>query len=257
MAERAFAKARTIVYDFDDAVHLRAPNRFGWPMKLVEDSGQITRLMTRADCVLAGNTWLAAAAASVNARRIEVLPTVVDSDRFTPARAAAGTELRIGWIGSPSTTRNLELVSGVVSTLHSAEVTLMGAAVPTPIAGTAVVPWCFDEEVAFVQSLDIGIMPLVNDEWNRGKCALKALQYMACGVPCVATPCGAVVHIIEHGVNGLFADSDAEWCAAFERLRDPAERARLGAAGRATVEAAYNLRAVAPRMASILESVAA
>lgn len=99
-------------------------------------------------------------------------------------------------------------------------------------------------------------MPLPKDDWTRGKCALKALQYMACGVPCVATPFGAVTEIIEHGVNGLFADTEAEWRDAVARLRGDRYRAALGDAARATVEARYSLRYAAPRMKQLLEQAA-
>ena len=102
----------------------------------------------------------------------------------------------------------------------------------------------------------MGIMPLPRTEWVRGKCALKALQYMACGVPCVATPFGAVRDIIEDGVNGLFAETPEEWRDAIERLRDAPYRRQLGAAARRTVEDRYSLTAAAPKLRDLLVSVA-
>jgi glycosyltransferase involved in cell wall biosynthesis len=99
-------------------------------------------------------------------------------------------------------------------------------------------------------------MPLEKNVWNLGKCALKALQYMACGVPCIATPWGAVRDVIQHDVNGLFADNTREWTAAIERLRDPGMRSRIAAAGRETVCERFSLSSAAPRLLELLRSVA-
>ena len=100
-------------------------------------------------------------------------------------------------------------------------------------------------------------MPLRKDEWCLGKCGLKALQYMACGIPCIATPWGAALGIIEHNVNGLLADSPTEWRNALDQLRDPEERKRLGKAARTTVEARYSLDTAAPALAAHLRSIVA
>lgn len=99
-------------------------------------------------------------------------------------------------------------------------------------------------------------MPQPKDEWTRGKCALKALLYMACGVPCVATPHGAATDIIRHEENGLLADSLEDWRSALERLRDPELRGRLGKAARAFVEEHYSLKQAAPRLLQLLEPIA-
>ena len=119
-----------------------------------------------------------------------------------------------------------------------------------------IVPWSEETEVDAVRGFDAGVMPLSDDPWSRGKSATKLLQYMACGIPCIATPFGAVLEFLRDGENGLFADTPEEWRDALERLRDPALRKRLGQAGRTTVEERYSLGWAAPRMHSALESVA-
>ena len=106
-----------------------------------------------------------------------------------------------------------------------------------------------------LQQFSVGLMPLPQDEWSRGKCALKALQYMACGVPCIATPHGAVLDIIRHGENGWFAETEMEWREALAAMRDPALRRRLGEAARATMEEQFSLRTAAPRLADLLEAL--
>lgn len=247
-------RARRVVFDIDDAVHLAPPHPLRWPWRLLEDRGQVLRIMQSAHLVLAGNRWLASAVSEAGGRGV-YFPTVVDTDRFRPAPAPA--TFRVGWIGGPSTTPHLARIAHVLANLPDAEVCAVGAdPARLPLDGADVRPWRLESEVRDVQAFTIGVMPLPDDAWTRGKCALKALQYMACGVPCVASPVGAAKEIIRDGENGLFADSDDAWRAAFDRLRDPAERKRLGEAGRATVEEHYSLRKAAPRLLDCIGAVA-
>ncbi len=246
--------ARRLVYDFDDAVHLSPPHSLRGVWRCMEDRQQVRRLIPLADKVLAGNTWLAAEAERLGGKA-SVFPTVVDTARFHPAPAP--DTYRLGWIGGPSTTPALDAIGLDLARLEGVSVTLIGAdpwRAPWPEA--EVRDWSLDTEVADVQQFSVGLMPLPKTEWSRGKCALKALQYMACGVPCIATPFGAVLDIIRHGENGLFADSPGQWRDAIELLRDPCVRARMGEAARATVEQAYALDTAAPRLAAELESMA-
>jgi hypothetical protein len=104
--------------------------------------------------------------------------------------------------------------------------------------------------------MDIGIMPLTDTPWSRGKCGYKLIQYMACGLPVVASPVGVNTHIVEHGVNGFLAASDAEWRDALYKLaRDPGLRQKMGTAGRLKVETDYSLAAWGPRVAAMLSHV--
>jgi glycosyltransferase involved in cell wall biosynthesis len=248
------ANVPRFVYDIDDAVHLVPPHPLPRAWRLLQDNDQINALMRDAQTVLAGNSWLASEARAVGANA-RVFPTVVDTDRFHPAAAPPASFL-VGWIGSPSTSTSLAVVKPALESLNDAEIVLIGAGQNPGISGAAVVPWSLDREVELVQQCAVGIMPLVKNEWNRGKCALKALQYMACGIPCIATPFGAVTDIVRHNENGLFADSGDAWREAFERMRDPALRARLGSAARATVEEYFSVRSAAPRLRQILEEAA-
>lgn len=249
------SRARRLVYDIDDAVHLAPPHPLRFPWTLAEDRNQITRMMASADLVLAGNCWLASTAREAGAR-VELFPTVVDTDRFVPSvREPDG--YRIGWIGNPSTTICLEPAARALETVKDASVCLVGAdAARVPFAGAEVRPWSLEGEVAELQRFSAGIMPQPGGDWMRGKCALKALQYMACGVPCVATPFGAVTDFLQDRVNGLYADSCEEWLAAFEHLREAGVRRAIGGAGRETVERDYSLKHAAPRMLGFLEGVA-
>lgn len=246
--------AGRVVLDIDDAVHLKSPHslspRFAW----LQDSEQLDKVMAQADLVLAGNEWLSKAAQAAGART-EVFPTVVDTDRFVPA-SSPPDEFTIGWIGNPSTTPYLQEAADGLNQVKDARVCVVGADCNgLPSSNWEARTWSLESEVADIQRFSVGVMPLPKTDWARGKCALKALLYMACGVPCVGTPHGAIEDIIEHGRNGFFADSPDEWREAIERLKDPDGRAAVGRAGRETVEENYSLTKAAPRLLKLLESI--
>lgn len=247
------ACAPRYVFDIDDAVHLVPPHPLRGPWLYLEDRHQVHKVMAGAALVLAGNSWLAEEARASGAHSV-LFPTVVDTDRFRPGNSPGA--YRIGWIGSPSTTPSLEALTDVLIDLPAAEVRLVGAdAGRLTKLKHAVAPWHFDREVEEIQLFSVGLLPQAKEAWTRGKCALKALLYMSCGVPCVSTPFGAALDIIEHGKNGFFADSAEEWRGALELLRDPVLRGRMGEAARATVEARYSLRVAAPQLHGYLETV--
>jgi glycosyltransferase involved in cell wall biosynthesis len=245
--------AKRLVYDIDDAVHLRPPHPLRGPWKTLEDEQQIARLLNEVDLVLAGNAWLASEMRE-RAKRVEFFPTVVDTDYFFPAPSPPASMV-VGWMGSPSTTPHLHAAE-CLSDLEHVSLRVVGAdALRLPWNRVESIPWRRETEVAALRSFSVGIMPLAKDDWTRGKCALKALQYMACGVPCVATPYGAVLDIIADNVNGLFADSSEEWLAAVEWLRDESAHKKIADAGRATVEQHFSLKRAGPKLAELLESV--
>lgn len=236
--------AKRIVFDLDDAVHLAAPHPLRGMARFFEDRRQVLRLMAQADVTLAGNAWLCDACGEVGGRPV-LFPTVVDTERFVPTAQRPGA-FRIGWIGNPSTTPHLAEAGIDVGALDGAEVLLMGAdPARVPWANAQVLPWSLEAETRFLQSCAVGIMPLPRTTWALGKCALKALQFMACGVPCVATSWGAVRSIIRHGENGFLADTPDEWQRAFEALRDPHVRRQLGEEARKMVAARFSLRRAA------------
>lgn len=246
--------ARRVVYDLDDAVHLDPPHPLRPPWSMFEDRAQILRLMAAADIVLAGNAWLAGEAQRAGARVVH-FPTVVDTDRFVPA-AQPPDQYRIGWIGTPSNLVCLEPALDALRAISDAELCLVGAdPARNPFPNAEVRPWALDTEVGEIGRFSVGIMPQPEGAWMRGKCALKALLYMACGIPCIVSNTGAALEFVQDDVNGLIAGHPEEWRAALERLRDPVLRARLGDAGRATVITRYSLTQAAPRLLALLESL--
>jgi glycosyltransferase involved in cell wall biosynthesis len=120
-----------------------------------------------------------------------------------------------------------------------------------------ILPWSEETEVGDIHTFDVGIMPVVDEPWAWGKCGLKLIQYMACGLPVVASPVGVNRQIVEPGVNGFLANTHEEWVNALTTLRDqPTLAAEMGNAGRRKVEAQYSLQVAGPVLASILKSAA-
>jgi glycosyltransferase involved in cell wall biosynthesis len=192
-----------------------------------------------------------------------MIPTCVDTTRFVP-RSSPRPEgpLVIGWIGSPTTTQYLATLAGVlrqVAARHPFVLRVSGAAGPIEFDGVDVrrVPWSLDREVELFNTCDIGVYPLTDDDWAQGKCGFKAIQFMASGVPVVASAVGVNREIIQDGVNGFLAAGPEEWVEKLQRLLvDPQLRARFAEAGRRTVDERYSLRVHAPRFAATLRDAA-
>jgi len=248
------ASRRPWIYDVDDAMHLASPQPLRGPWRSIEAQDQIQNLARHACLVLAGNHWLVEQFSRLGATTT-LFPTVVDTARFHPAPAPQQT-FRAVWIGAPSTAPALELIVTPLQDTKDLELDIIGAPNP-PLNHQSIrkLPWRFDEEVEAVQQAAFGIQPLPDTPWNRGKCALKLLICMACGLPCIASPVGPARTIIQHGVNGLLADGDHEWREALAHMRDPAARARMGTAARATIEQDFALDRAAPRLCQIIKGV--
>lgn len=245
------------VADYDDALfhrydcHRSAFVRFTLGKK-------IDAVMKNATVVVAGNQYLAKRAEQAGAQAVKVIPTVVDTERYTPSsRDRYSDEILIGWIGTPKTSHYVKPLFPVFKALKekfNIKVILIGAS-RNDIVGGAVEIWDWSEatEVVDIQKLDIGIMPLTDSPWERGKCGYKLIQYMACGIPVIASPVGVNKDLIEHGKNGFLATSDEEWLYAFERLLDNETlRKRMGTEARAAIEANYSLHAQQAELLSVI-----
>jgi glycosyltransferase involved in cell wall biosynthesis len=250
-----------IVFDFDDAIFLPSvseANRLIGALKLPR---KVATIIRRSRHVIAGNAYLADYARQFNAA-VTTIPTSVDTDRYAPARDRVARSLPIvGWIGSPTTAayiRSLVPVLRRVHERHPFTLRISGAGEPLAIEGMAVdnIPWSLADEVALFNGCDVGVYPLADDEWSKGKCGFKAIEFMACGVPVVAAAVGVNREIIEDGVNGFLASSEQEWVDKLGRLLDePDLRRRFGEAGRRTIEERYSLRQAAPVLAATLRGV--
>jgi glycosyltransferase involved in cell wall biosynthesis len=244
IAARSGAK---LVFDFDDAIWLPnvsdANQRLAW----LKRPQKTETIAAAADLVLAGNRYLADYACRFN-DAVEIVPTTIDTDDYAPAPRAPGEQVCIGWTGSLTTIQHFELVVPVLRRLRER----FGERVRFKVIGDPGYrveelgiqgqAWSAATEVADLSDIDIGIMPLPDDEWAKGKCGLKGLQYMALEIATVMSPVGVNEEIIDHGRNGFLAASEDDW---FERLSELIEsqelRKQLGAAARVTVVDRYSV----------------
>ena len=258
--ERLVARSGVpFIFDFDDAVFVPYVSPSNGYLSYLKFPGKTRTICRLAAHVMAGNSYLADYARAVNPH-VTVVPTTIDTEKYTVAPRAANDPPVIGWSGSYSTAQHLATLRAALQKLAQTErfrLRVIGAP-GFKIDGVDVeaMPWRSATEVEDLRVIDIGIMPLPDDQWSRGKCGLKALQYMALGTPTVCSPVGVNSEIIRDGENGMIAATDDEWVECLTRLLRSAElRERLGRAGRATVEAQYSARAQAPRVYQIIESV--
>lgn len=263
LLERMMARRDRLVFDFDDAIwtpSLAYPN----PVDRLRDFGKTAAILGLARGVIAGNAHLAdyAAAHARPGTRIDVLPTVVDAAVYRPAPRPSDGTVTVGWIGTPrgsSYLRDLVPALRAVARRRPEVRFVFVGAEPFDAEGAPVTfrDWSLTREPADVAGFDVGLMPLTDDAETRGKCAFKLVQYMACGVPGIASPVGANLEVLSDGETGLFAKGTDAWADAMDRLiGDAALRGRMGAAGRARAEAAYSLTAVAPRLLAALRAAA-
>lgn len=255
-------KGVPIVFDFDDAIFLHytyiSPvNRY---LRLLKFPGKTGTICGLASHVIAGNSYLANYANRFN-RNVTIVPSTVDLNSYTIKNSRPPSDPPvIGWTGSYSTIQYLENLKVPLQHLATRErFTLRVVGVSGyRIDGVDVeaLPWNPETEVADLRAIDIGIMPLTDDEWTRGKCGMKALQYMALGIPTVCSPVGVNPRIIRNHENGLLAETEDQWKDHLTRLlHSPELRERLGKAGRATVEAGYSRSIHAPTVYQIFKSV--
>lgn len=246
------------IVDLDDAIHLMYADASGWRRPLRD---KIPRILSGASLVLAGNRYLEAYARRFT-DNVLFFPTVVDTARFRPAAARRESHPPVvGWMGTPETVRYLSALGPALSAASRRvplSLLVVGAdAPPMEGVGARSKQWLESEEAADLNAMDIGVMPLANDEWSKGKCALKLLQYMSAGVASVTSPEGSAVEFVKDGENAYFATSDEEWEARILSLAEsPEERRAMGVRARADVEARYSLAVWGPRMADALQLVA-
>jgi glycosyltransferase involved in cell wall biosynthesis len=255
-------RGRPIIYDIDDAFfHTYNRHRSALVRSIL--GRKFEPLLRSATACICGNAYLRSYV-SQYCSRTYVVPTVVDTDRYKPAPGAHEPPPVVGWIGSPTTWRYLRPLLPLLQELLSSgrvRVKAVGAGAAARddnIPGLEFIDWSEESEIEQVQSFDIGIMPLPNDDWARGKSGYKLIQYMACGVPVVASPVGVNCDIVEEGENGFLASAIDEWRAALERLiSDPGLRSQLGAQGRRRAVADYSLRTHAPKIVELINLAAA
>lgn len=251
--------ASKVVFEFDDAVYLPSPDepQDGSTRRRYRQNFRST--VAAADLVIAGNRHLAA---EVEHRRTEILPTGVDLSVFNPKPGPTDAEgCVLGWIGTtgnlPQWTRLLPVLERIVRIDPGVRLKVVSNGEPPPCDLPLIHErFAIEREAACLGDFDIGLMPLEDTPWNRGKCSYKALQCMAMGLPVVVSPVGMNREVVEDGVSGFFAETEDEWIARILQLAgDEKLRSRQGGAARAAVEREFALESVAARMVDFVEDL--
>jgi len=264
-AERVlFLCGKRYVVDYDDAIF----HNYDLSDNLLVRKflgRKIDSVMRDSSCVIAGNSYLASRAREAGASCVELIPTVVDHDRYIPRQYCNVSEdLVVGWIGSPSTQKYVvgirEALIQVVIKHKNARLILVGATkeIVSEFSGINVeaVPWSEETEAELISKMDVGIMPLPDGPWEKGKCGYKLIQYMACAVPVVASPVGVNTEIINSSNSGFLASSVHDWEAAIVHLLESPElRNLMGSAGRKAVEENYSLQVQSPVLSGIFKEI--
>ncbi len=233
-----------IVFDFDDAVMFHELEH-GKPLR-AKSFAKFLRTVRACRAVVAGNEFLAGFARPV-CSEVHVLPTPIDTDRYVPRDGMqSGNGLTVGWLGTPGGLPHVaalaDVFGGVAQRVAGFRLKIVSSAF-IDIPGVDVVKkrYRVDDEIADLQSFDIGIMPLQDSLWTRGKCGFKILQYMGVGIPAIASPVGINSELVRHGETGFLAAEAEAWQKALLALAaDPDLRHRMGSAGRARVAEGYS-----------------
>jgi glycosyltransferase involved in cell wall biosynthesis len=261
---RLFASfSRRRVFDVDDAIYVRKPRRLG---ELPDESAwrkqKFAATCRWVDAVAAGNGVLAAVAGT-SAQEVMVLPTSIDTASYQPSFAGPADPPTVAWIGSPENLIYLDMIRPALVRLSKRHPALKLRVICSSFPDWGDVriervPWSSATEAHSLAGAHIGVMPLTDDAWSRGKCAFKLLQYMAAALPCVASPVGANTEAVVDGVNGFHASGIEEWERNLEKLIvSPNLRATFGAAGRLHVEQRYSMRNYHARYLELLGRLAA
>lgn len=262
-----FRRSGRVLFDFDDAIHVghRDTSKAKYPLlyKLKYGPG-INPMLQSAACVIAGNCNLADHAQQFNSC-VSIIPTVVDLDQYIyrPPRED-DAPLTIGWVGSRSTSPYLLEIEPALKRIAETfcgkvQFRLYGHPQrQLNLPDFQSLPFSLQTEMQDLRSIDIGIMPMPDNEWTRGKCAFKSIQYMATGIPTVNSPVGMVTDLVHSGQNGFCARTPDDWFTALSKLiESPVLRRQFSIEGRKTIEARYSLQVWAPRLAALIEKVLA
>lgn len=260
--ERIFSRSKAaLVFDFDDAIWRLDISEGNKKLGFLKNPGKTAEIIALSDLVIAGNDYLADYARHHNSN-VVVIPTVVDARKYPVTNYTDSGKVVIGWTGSHTTIKHFELAIPVLKLIkekhqdkvefrvlgddsyYNSELNIRGE------------KWMADSEIKSLSGFHIGIMPLPDDEWSKGKCGLKGLQYMALGIPPVMSPVGVNKQIITHGVNGFLPSTDEEWFNYLSQLiGDPNLRKSVGIKARQTVQDKYSVEAVQPLLLSALNSL--
>ncbi|MFH1996805.1 MAG: glycosyltransferase family 4 protein [Candidatus Omnitrophota bacterium] len=256
-----FRMGKPFVFDFDDAIFLPNTSEHNIPFERFKRPNKVAKIIRMSHQVIAGNEYLKEYAARFN-RNVVVIPSSIDTEKYLPAKKNAGDdEIVIGWIGSNTTKVFLydleDTLKDLLGRYRNVRFEVVGAEFYSDTFDRITNrKWSLENEVASIQRFDIGIMPMPDNDWTRGKCGFKAILYMACGLPVVASPVGVNRDIIDDGVSGFLAEGPDEWKEKLAALiEDRALRDRMGASGRQKIIKGYSTGLTAPMFYDTLSKI--
>ena len=255
---------KNVIFDFDDAIYCRPTYNRNW-RDLLRNPERVSRICQMSSCTVVGNEYLRNYA-SMYSKCTVVIPTVFDIGGIkNRCQRPKNNKIVIGWIGSWHTVYSLLSVTSVLKRLSSShdfvlkivgqeniyDININGVAIDYQIGR-----WDTRSIVEYIMSFDIGIMPLIDSEWERGKCGFKLLQYLTCGIPAVASPVGVNRDIINDGINGFLAANEDEWVSRLALLIERKDlRDQLGEEGRKDAEARYSPGEIAVQLSTVIKKV--
>ena len=253
---------KPLIFDFDDAIFLPSSSKPNSFIERFKNPVKTTKVIKMSSHVIAGNDYLANFASGYN-DKITVIPTPIDTNRYSPPKNIYDEkrEVIIGWTGSITTLDFLNVLENVFIILSDSfkhlKFKIVGA--KFNVEGNLNIinkTWSLNEEIKDLQGFDIGIMPMPDNEWTRGKCGFKAILYMSMGIPCICSPVGMNKQIISDGANGFLADTGDEWIKKLSLLiENPDLRKRIGCAGRKIVEEKYSVKVNVSKYLGVLHIV--
>lgn len=261
LIEWLFSKSRAkLIFDFDDSIWLHDENPGQSVFHRLKDPSKTGKIIRMCDLVIAGNEYLADYARQFNSN-VKIIPTTIDTQEYQALNVPKNKNgICVGWSGSWSTIKHFESCLKALNFLKEK----YGARVYFKVIGDGNyqnidlgiqgLPWRKDTELEDLCEIDIGIMPLPDDAWSKGKCGLKGLQYMALEIPTIMSPVGVNTEIIQEGENGFLAATTEEWVEKLSLLiENPELRKKLGQAGRKTVEEKYSVEANKEKWLSVFQ----
>lgn len=260
LIEKLFLHSKVpIVVDYDDAFFHRYDLHKNLFVRLFLKN-KIDNVMKMASCVVVCNDYLSGRAKSNFAKEIKIFPTVIDFSLYTYHKEFRKDKFTIGWVGSPHTAKYLLLIKDALKEISKDEfvsIAVLGSGeIKIDDIKINIIPWDEETEIENIRTFDVGIMPLDNSQWERGKCGFKLIQYMACGIPVIASPVEINKIIVQHEKNGYLAETINEWIKYFRLLKNDIElRTKLGNYGRVVVEKEYSLDKIFPRLNELFHQI--
>jgi len=255
-------KCKNIILDFDDSIWLNDVSLGNSNLKWLKNPLKTDKIISLSKCIFAGNSYLATYALKFN-YNIKIIPTTIDTDYHTSKiweKEKKG--VCIGWTGTATTLKHLETAIPVLNRIKQKFKesvyfkVIVNFEYQNELLEISSTPWKKETEIQDLCEIDIGIMPLPDDEWSKGKCGFKGLQYMALEIPTIMSPVGVNSEIISDGVNGFLAATEEEWVEKISALIESRElREKLGKAGRQTVVEKYSVEAWKERYLSYFNEI--